>query len=97
MVILGPSILRSSALPVESPIQNVYKDTSYVSMTPPKSVTNGNATNRRRTLSDYRTGVESNAALVQSNSSGTAVSSIKNATKTLTTGLSKFTAKRMVS
>lgn len=90
---MGPS--------AESPIQNLNKDSTYMSMTPAKPTpqTTGNnmsIQNRRRTLSDYRSEVNSSTSIVDSNFNGKAVSSIKNATKTLTTGLSKFTAKRMV-
>lgn len=65
-------------------------------MTPPKpstQATYSSAQHRRRTLSDYRCEVN-NSVTVVSNSNGKTVSSIKNATKTLASGLSKF--KRMV-
>lgn len=94
LFILAPLIGPSA----ESPIQN-FKDMSHVAITPPKSgtkTTNDNVTHRRRTLSDYRTTVNS-SVVVDSHSGVKAVSSIKNATKTLATGLSKFTARRMVS
>lgn len=86
-------------MPEESPIQ---KDSTYLSMTPSKPVvkpTNGNAIQntiqRRRSLSDYQTELNSSVT-VNLNSGGKAVSSIKNATNKLTSGLSKFTAKRIV-
>lgn len=66
-------------------------------MTPSKPVvkpTNGNEIQRRRSLPEYQTGFNSSAR-VDSNSSGKPVSSIKNATNKLS-GLSKFTAKRIV-
>lgn len=90
---MGPS--------AESPIQNLNKNATYMSMSPAKPTAqmtgnNVNIQHRRRTLSDYRTEVNSSTTVVDSNSNGKAVSSIKNATKTLTTGLSKFTARRMV-
>lgn len=69
-----------------------------MSITPSKPTTQApcsNIPNRRRTLSDYRIEVK-NSVTVNSNSNGKAVSSIKNATKTLASGLTKFTTKRMV-
>lgn len=94
---LGPS-LGASALPAESPIPSLIKNASYSSMTPAKPgiSSNSKVTLRRRTMSDYRT-EPNNSVKVDSNSAGKAVLSIKNATKTLASGLSKFTAKRMVS
>lgn len=65
-------------------------------MTPPKATvqsTYSNAQNRRRTLSDYRNDVN-NSVTVDSNANGKTVSSIRNATKSIASGLSKF--KRMV-
>lgn len=63
-------------------------------MTPPKPSAQATYNNaRRRTLSDYRSDINSSVT-VDSNPNGKTVSSIKNATKTLASGLNKF--KRMV-
>lgn len=88
----------SSNLPAESPIKNLHKDAKCTPTSPSKPAsynTTSNVTQRRRTLSDYRTAVNSSVT-VDTNSGVKAASSIKNATKSLATGLSKFTAKRMV-
>lgn len=89
----------ATALPAESPIPSLNKNASHLSMTPPKSnipAINSKVTLRRRTLSDYRTENDNSVRANDTNAAGKAVSSIKNATKTLASGLSKFTAKRMV-
>ncbi|XP_055301458.1 mucin-2-like [Sitodiplosis mosellana] len=89
------SLAERSELPAESPIPSLKKDRTYLTMTPPKpsvQAAYSSGQNRRRTLSDYRSEVN-NSVTVDPSSSGKTVSSIKNATKTLASGLSKF--KRM--
>lgn len=81
-------------MPSESPIRTITKNMTYLSMTPSKSTNQeayGKLPNRRRTLSDYRTEVNSSIT-VNPNPSGKTVSTIKN----LASGLGKFTSKRMV-
>lgn len=88
--------------PAESPIQNLHEDTAYM-LTPPSTgvqqPTISNVAQRRRTISDYRSQVNTSSVAVTADSntnSGGKMSSLKNATKSLATGLSRFTAKRMV-
>lgn len=55
------------------------------------------AAQRRRTISDYRSQVNDSVTVAAADSnSGGKISNLKNATKSLATGLSRFTAKRMV-
>ncbi|XP_031618885.1 uncharacterized protein LOC116338005 [Contarinia nasturtii] len=90
------SLAGPSALPAESPIQLLKKDRTYLSRTPSKpsiQTPQNNVPNRRRTLSDYRTSVN-NSGIVETDQSGKTVSNAKNATKTSTSGLNKFTSRR---
>lgn len=92
--------LSTSALPQESPIQTLHEKNSYLS-TPPNisgQPTISNVGQRRRTISDYRSEVNSSVTVPDDSNTTTAgkISSFKNATRTLATGLSRFTAKRMV-
>lgn len=101
------SVGSTTTLPAESPIPNLQKS-SYV--TPSKMSTQmsySQIPNRRRTLSDYRNEVNSSITVnanpnpnpnpnPNTNPNTKSISGIKNATKTLASGLTKFTTKRMV-
>lgn len=90
--------MSASTLPLESPIQNLHEKNAYLSTPPNTGVqpTNSNVLQRRRSISDYRSQVDSSVTVSNDSNPGGKISSLKNATKTLATGLSRFTARRMV-
>lgn len=92
--------LSTSTLPAESPIQNLQEKNAYLSTPPNTSVqptiSNVAQAQRRRTISDYRSQVNSSVTVSNDSNNGGKISTLKNATRTLATGLSRFTAKRMV-